>query len=223
MSQDRTGDTEMANIRLEVFDSHSIPLVLEHFRMFRSFCAHDLRSQIGAAVGLLQLLSDQSGDEGDKMQTMALASAKEALSDLDKVLGAFSIELEVVWVLADQEVIDLSGSGAPNALIVHFNQEDELRERLKFYKPACLIIDERKCQSDLSELIKMIGPQIVSILSITDEKISTDGKNDRSGFPFSMVENLPAPIDWTLVSRRVGEILKDRQQSLRARIRSAGK
>lgn len=139
---------------------------LESFRRLRGFCSHDLRSKVGAVVGILQLLAENasSSEMDQKMFQMAVGSAVEALDDLDLVLSEMKLNFNLVWIYVESGEPPKNGIGlVERSILKVFRQQQDLEENLMQYRPSVLVLDINIFTGDLSSFLSKVGPNLTKI------------------------------------------------------------
>ena len=158
--------------RLTHLDPESITRDLARYRALRGFCAHDLRSQIGAVVGLLSLVIGEMADGQNEMKPFlrdALAGAEGALEELDRAVHEQVIEFRVVWLVGDSLPTPDQYEGE-RVLTIRLRDETELRGILGTYRPDAVVLDPRQIKGDIAALIQKIGPMISRIFVLAESE-----------------------------------------------------
>jgi hypothetical protein len=201
------------------FFSGSIEDVLldtERYRELRGFCSHDLRSQIGAVSGLLELLEDQlKGIDTNTKSSFraALTSAQEALTDLDQNLVDAKPTFEIVWLIGftPEELQQMQFSEAllhrklalpKPVLFLSFDDPDEWHSRVRKYRPIGVFFKDRDALGiDAISWINRLGPQLTEIVFL-------DGaRGPLAGIRPEVLTLLNAPADLAQIPQQIFETI----------------
>lgn len=159
----------MKNEELFIFgqtETHEVARDLELFRRLRSFCAHDLRSELGAVVGLLEMIADPTRQirVPESHLVAALKSSRQALDSLDQVLLQTPVEFPVVWILSSRA---LTLDKTPEfALVRTFSSMIHIKEEIQNYRPHVLVLEGSYIGESFPGFVRRIGPHFVKIVVV---------------------------------------------------------
>ncbi len=183
---------------------------LEKFRMLQSFCGHDLRSQIGAATGLLDIISQEPQFQALARHPHFLAAmnaANDSLKNLDEVLNRVRPGFRVVWVGADlpEPSPDILArmQGLEKTLWIKFPDLVQMTKSYGDYRPAMVFLGDRfVAASQLQSFVSRLGPQLAKIYIQRTEPVDSNGQTNRP-VEIPGVNWIDSRLSWDLILRQI--------------------
>jgi hypothetical protein len=183
---------------------------LERFRVLQSFCGHDLRLQLGAAAGLLQLLTEDTNlPEPLRNHPHLLAAASstsQALNNLDRVLSQINLSFRTVWVATDWKApseaqVNILRALEVPCLFIRMQNGDEILKRMADYRPSFAVIEKSRIGADFDGFIQRLGPHFVKIFVICHA--SEQSVSPAQG----LIRYLPPDATWSNLAIEIERVL----------------